>query len=309
MQTLDRVPPFLLPAPTGKNNVPWPKQTVEVLLCSAGGTIAAGELVVQSGVDTINGPVVIVRTANSPVLGVALEAAVSGARVMVAVGGFVDVQTTGSSLLYGQTLWANDAASYNMVGLGTASTELVGIGVSPVGLGIYPAGWVRVELRLGQSAHGHTLAQINTLLGHISKATTADHTINNSALYVADNDFQGIALEANSIYAFEAAITWQLTVSANPDWKVRFCFTQTDWTMFCTYVASATASANDSAGTNYCTIGTIAQSATGSRLNVFHGTIRTVTAGTFQMEWAQNAATAEDTIRRHPSWMRFLKAR
>lgn len=142
---------------------------------------------------------------------------------------------------------------------------------------------------------------------YIYVPTTKDHTINNSDVYTADIDISNIPLEANSVYSFEAAIVWRLVTSANPDWKVRFYFNQTDWTMFCTYVASATASANESSG-NYCTIGAITNTSTGSRINVFHGTIETVTAGTFRMEWAQNTATAEDTLRRHPSWVRLVKS-
>lgn len=149
-------------------------------------------------------------------------------------------------------------------------------------------------------------ARLDALEGrHVYRVKTAHETVNNSTVYQDDDHLVNIPLEGNSYYAF-FSYNEVYNLSSNPDIKVQYVFSQADWVAVITYnMAGASGTTYLSVGTDL-TPGLMAQSA-GLKAFFFSGRIKTVTAGTLKMQWAQNTAVAEDTFLREGSYILLHK--
>lgn len=114
-----------------------------------------GQLLTQSGRDSVNGAIVQVRSGDDPIFGVAVVDAIVGEKIPVAQEGYVDVLASTSSSLVGLAVFGGTTGNYDKATNALAGKHSLGITVSPMGAGSYPSGWVRIELRLSQAEHTH----------------------------------------------------------------------------------------------------------------------------------------------------------
>lgn len=146
------------------------------------------------------------------------------------------------------------------------------------------------------AGHTPTAARLNAL-GAVLSAKTADQTVINSTTFVSDTELF-LSVAANAVYILDGVIVYQS--GTTPDWKMRWTY-PTGLTMTYTMLAQVTTftafvfsetgiPVNDGTGGTFaCTL---------------QGTVTTSsTAGTLQLQWAQNTANASNTLVRVGSYL------
>lgn len=177
----------LIPTHQGQGGILFPYHRALAFHAIAGGAIEKGDLLVVSDWNSGSGFfTVIVRASNVSVLGVALQDAATGDTVLVAVHGQCDAKLTGTQSLVGMNYQADNAAPYNTVEYNALAKHLVGYGLTPGGTSGYPAGWVRLHLRLGYPYHTHndlyyTEAEVDAKL--LNKVSHTGSWVGDRAVY------------------------------------------------------------------------------------------------------------------------------
>lgn len=154
----------------------------------------------------------------------------------------------------------------------------------------------------GARLYASTLSSLITELRPVSVRKTANETVNNSAVLQNDDEL-AIAVEANLTYDFDAEIIYNS--GTTPDIKFAWTFPAGLTMFYAVYAAGG----GVFLGYNEIETSVPVLDGIGSAVGMLlKGTvIVSSTAGTLQLQWAQNTATASNTVVQPGSYIRLKK--
>ena len=144
----------------------------------------------------------------------------------------------------------------------------------------------------GSKLRGGTLSSLITEVRGVYARKTADETVNNSST-LQNDDHLLVAVAANAVYDFRLVLHYNS--GTTPDLKVGWSVPSGTTMVWGGYIADTTGAVTSVAALTQSSV----QAIGGSGSNIyqfFNGVVVTsTTAGTLQLQWAQNSANLSDS--------------